>query len=133
MYNTNANKIRALLAQVHVVENEDAQVVLDFVRNVIPQIIRVYKSQASVNSLLQNKIRNLTGKVDKLEIYSQTNRADPVEEAKVKMEMTTPLADDDETIDTDAALADLKEAVAESKPKKTKRTRKTSDPLANLR
>lgn len=126
----NTSKIKGLLSQVHIVSIQDAMAVMDAIKGYMPQIIRVYQSQVATNSLLRSKLTTLTGRIDELELHASTTELDPVEEVKLKKD-TQPLFEEDEAVDTDAALAELKAAIETDKPKK-KAKKLVKDPISGI-
>ena len=104
----NTQLIKATLGRIKVVDAEDAMAVLDFIAQITPQIRRVYASQSTTVSLLRNRQRELTGRLDTLAYEQEVNTPTAVEEIKMR-EDAKQIEDEDETkYDENEALEMLK-------------------------
>ena len=113
----NTQRIKLVLNQLKVIDPEDAMVVMDFIASIMPQVKRIYSSQAANLALLRNRQRELTGRLEDLEFEQSTNTPS-VESIMASQQNAEAVADDDEAkVDTDEALNLLKDA--EKAPKKT--------------
>lgn len=120
----NAQRSKLVLSQLTVLDAEDAMVVLDFVANIMPQIKRIYSRQEANLTLLRNRQRELTGRLEDLAVEQDVNTPSVVD--IMKAQQGAEAIDDDEVqVDADEALNMLKEAAKESEEEsKTKKSKK---------
>lgn len=114
----NTQRIKLVLNQLKVIDPEDAMVVMDFIAGIMPQVKRIYSSQAANLALLRNRQRELTGRLEDLEFEQDVNAPSVVD--IMKAQQGAEAIDDDEVqVDADEALNLLKDA-----EKATKKTAK---------
>lgn len=115
----NTQRIKLVLNQLKVIDPEDAMVVMDFIAGIMPQVKRIYSSQAANIALLRNRQRELTGRLEDLE-FEQSTTSPSVEDIMASQQSAEAVADDDEAkVDANEALNLLKGA-----EKATKKTAK---------
>lgn len=115
----NTQRIKLVLNQLKVIDPEDAMVVMDFIAGIMPQVKRIYSSQAASIALLRNRQRELTGRLEDLE-FEQSTTSPSAEDIMASQQSAEAVADDnDAKVDADEALNLLKDA-----EKATKKTTK---------
>ena len=111
--------INLVLTEVKVIDPQHPMVVMDFIAGIMPQVKRIYSSQAANLALLRNRQRELTGRLEDLE-FEQSINTPSAEDIMASQQNAEAVADDDESnVDADEALNLLKDA-----EKATKKTTK---------
>ncbi len=104
---TNRNK--SLLSMVKILDIQDGIAVLDFISKNLAAVNRVYSQLATQNGLLQNRLRDMTGRISDLELETQVTEQPVVQQMESAKEVAK-FEDTEHQYDEDEALAELKNA-----------------------
>lgn len=104
----NTKLIKVNLANIRVIDADDALEVLDFIDRIMPQVRRAYAAQSTSLSLLRNQYRQATGKLSELAYEQEVNTPTAVEEIKMREDAKQVENEDETEYDESEALEMLK-------------------------
>lgn len=120
----NTQRIKLVLNQLKVIDPADAMVVLDFIASIIPQIKRIYTRQEANYTLLRNRHRELTGRLEDMELEQSVTTPTAVEIMQAQQNIEKLDNDEEVVVDADEALNMLKDAEETAEKTAKKSTKK---------
>lgn len=120
----NTQRIKLVLNQLKVIDPADAMVVLDFIASIIPQIKRIYTRQEANYTLLRNRHRELTGRLEDMELEQSVTTPTAVEIMQAQQNIEKLDNDEEVVVDADEALNMLKDAEETAEKAAKKSTKK---------